>query len=104
MTHSQNVLGSVLLEFNGDNSMSIYMIGSELEPEKQVLDHAIVYKDDPWSCSRRRESSEALQEDGDDRFAWESGMRVEAYGSSGTFSESLENDATFSWESFESSG
>ena len=104
MTHSQNVLGSVLLEFNGDNSMSIYMIGSELEPEKQVLDHAIVYKDDPWSCSRRRESSEALQKDGDDRFAWESGMRVEAYGSSGTFSESLENDVTFSWESFESSG
>jgi hypothetical protein len=58
MRNSQNELGSVLLEFNPNKSLSIYLVGSEGGPDRQVLDHAVLYKDAWKTCEKEEEEEE----------------------------------------------
>jgi hypothetical protein len=58
MRNSQNELGSVLLEFNPNKSLSIYLVGSEVGPDRQVLDHAVLYKDAWKTCEKEEEEEE----------------------------------------------
>mmetsp|Transcript_9699 Transcript_9699/g.19397 ORF Transcript_9699/g.19397 Transcript_9699/m.19397 type:complete len:599 (-) Transcript_9699:59-1855(-) len=78
MHHSRNELGSLLLEFDGeDKSVGIYLVGSEVEPGKQVLNQAVLRK--AGTCPQTSDQEEDDGEEDSGTFSWEARMEAEAY-------------------------